>query len=1015
MVQRAATLRTASVRTVNLPPETSVRSEGRTASTAAALNAPARITGAILALTVALSAATRLPAALSPEQALASFRTSPGLRVELVAAEPLVVDPVAFAFDERGRLYVVEARGYPDLPGRPTREGRVALLEDVDRDGRFDRRTEFAGGFTHPNGVAVWRGGVFVTCAPDIHYLKDDDGDGVADQRTVVLTGFQTGASAQNYTSHPTLGLDGRIYITCGLRSGGAVTSPLHPGRKAVEFSPMDGRFDPDRFIFETTGGRSQFGLAFDAFGRRFVCDNRNPVLQVMLEPAHLRRNPYLRFAETTQAVSKVQAEAKVMRISRAAVTADFIPTLMSTPHAGTFTSACSLLVFEGGGLPAACSGNLFVCEPAQNLIQRQTLRPHGASFQSEAVFEGGAEFMASTDVAFRPVFLANGPDGALYVADMYRTEIDHPTFIPEEARRALDFEAGKGTGRIYRVVGAGIDSHGETPAFESLADLLGALESRDAWTRETARRLLFERADRAAGPRLAALATDSAQAEARCSALWLLRHFDGLTAGVLERALQDPDARVREQGVILATSQLEHRPGLGNRLAAMARDPDARVRFLVALGLGSVAGPEAIDALAAIVWRDADDRWTRAAVSSGIGARAAEFIAALLTRSTTQTQSSLGLVVREASRIVGTGGTPAEARLLLARAKAADRDVRWIVAVTLGLTEGVAAREPSRRASSRPLARLFAEHAAALGHEKDLLQQAAKLALDDSAGSQDRANAVALLGYGDFELSGAPLSALLEMRHSADLRLEAVRSLERIGDVRGAGLLVRPDLWPGYGGSLRGAIVSALSVRREWAGVLFAAVERGTIRLAEISTLQRNFLLRRADPAVRRKAAALFEAATHDRMQVYRSHLDVLRMESAAARGEGVFVRVCASCHTYAARGGNIGPDLTGIRHQPREAILLHTLVPNSEIAPDYASVTLTLKDGGSRAGRIVAETATSLTLRTVEGADESILRRTIDSLQRSGVSLMPDGLEQAMTRQELADLVAYLKSDVK
>jgi putative membrane-bound dehydrogenase-like protein len=1000
---------------VNLSPENSGCSDGRTASVAAALNAPVRFAGAVLALTVALSAATSPPAALSPEQAPASFRTGSGLRVELVAAEPLVVDPVAFAFDERGRLYVVEARGYPDVPDKPTREGRVALLEDIDRDGRFDRRTEFAGGYTHPNGIAVWRGGVFVTCAPDIHYLKDHNGDGVADQRTVVLTGFQTGASAQNYASHPTLGLDGKIYVTCGLRSGGTVTSPLHPGRPAVEFPPMDGRFDPDRFDFETTGGRSQFGLAFDAFGRRFVCDNRNPVLQVMLEPAHLRRNPYLQFAETTQAVSKVQAEAKVLRVSRAAVTADFIPALMSTPHAGTFTSACGLVVFEGSGLPAAYQGNVFICEPAQNLVQRQVLRPHGASFRSAAVFEDGAEFMASTDIAFRPVFLANGPGGALYVADMNRAEIDHPTFIPEEARGALDFEAGKGTGRIYRVIDVAIDPRAEQPRFESLAELLGALESRDAWTRETARRLLLERADRAATSRLAALASDSAQAGARCSALWLLRHFDGLTTEVHARALHDPDSRVREQGVILATSRREAMPGLGQRLAAMASDPDARVRFLVALGLGTVAGPEAIDALAAIVRRDADDRWTRAAVASGIGGRAPDFIAALLARSTEETPPSLGLIIREASRIVGAGGTPAEVRRLLTRAKAAGQDARWLVAVTLGLTEGAVAREPSRRATSRPLAPLLAADAVVPGDEQELLQHATGLALDESAGSQDRANAAALLGYGDFELSGVPLGELLTMRHPAELRLEAVRSLERIGDVRGAGLLIRPELWSGYDAPLRVAVVSALSVRREWAEVLFAAVERGTIRPAEISTLQRNFLLRRADPAVRRKAAVLFEATTHDRMQVYRGHLDVLKLESAAARGEGVFVRVCASCHTYEARGGNIGPDLTGIRHQPREAILLHTLVPNSEIAPDYASVTLTLKDGGSRAGRIIAETATSLTLRTVEGADEAILRSAIGSLRRAGLSLMPDGLEQAMTRQELADLIAYLKSDVK
>jgi putative membrane-bound dehydrogenase-like protein len=951
------------------------------------------------------------PPPLAPEQALASFRIDRGLRIELVAAEPLVVDPVAFAFDQRGRLYVVEARGYPDVANRPTREGRVALLEDLNQDGKYDRRLEFAGGFTHPNGIAVWRGGVLLTCAPEIYYLKDHDGDGVADQRTVVLTGFQTGASAQNYASHPTLGLDGRIHVTCGLRSGGTVTSPLHPERAAIAFPPMDGRFDPDSFAYETSGGRSQFGLTFDAFGRRFVCDNRNPVMQVMLEAEHLGRNPHLQFAETMQAVSKVQGEAKVLRISRAAVTADFIPTLLSAPHAGTFTSACGLVVFGGSGLPPTYDGNLFICEPAQNLIQRQTLRPHGASFRSEPVFEDGAEFLSSTDVAFRPVFLASGPQGALYIADMHRAEIDHPTFIPEEVRGRLDFDSGKGAGRIYRVTGGSPRVAWKRPRFDSVTDLLGALESADAWSRETARRLMIERADAAALPRLKALATSSARAETRCSALWLLRSLDGLSPEIITLALDDSDPRVREQGVILAATQLGRLPMLGDRLVAMAADPDARVRFLLGLNLGAVQSAGTVHALGTLALRDAEDRWTRAAVLSGIGARATEFAEALIAGAS-RNPAAAGLLIREACRVVGAGATLAEGRRLLARARSASPDSPWLVAVALGLAEGAATREELRGAGHDRLTAFVALNDDPDGGIEALLRRAGKLAQEEGAAIQDRANAVALLGYGDFERSSAVLGDLLDLRQPGGLRLEAVRSLERIGDVRGAELLARPEHWSGYSIPLRSAVVSALSTRPGWPEVLIAAVERGTVRPAEIPYLQRNYLLRRSPPDVRRKAAAVFETRTHDRMEVYRNYLEVLKLDAAAERGEAVFLRSCAACHTYESKGGAIGPDLTGIRHQPREAILLHTLVPNREIAPNYESVTLATRSGASYSGRILAETEGSLTLRTVGGTDENVLRSAIASMQRPGVSLMPDGLEDTMTRLELADLIAYLKA---
>ena len=202
-----------------------------------------RVALAVLIAATALGAAEK-PRFLTPEESLAALQLEPGLRIDLVAAEPLIADPVAFAFDEKQRLYVVENRGYPDpLNGKPfTHEGRVALLEDTDGDGRYDRRREFATGLTYPNGIVVWRGGVFVTCAPDILYLKDNDGDGIADERRVVLTGFMATKTAQIRVSAPTLGWDGKIYLACG-SNGGIVTSPEHPERAAVDFAaaPADG------------------------------------------------------------------------------------------------------------------------------------------------------------------------------------------------------------------------------------------------------------------------------------------------------------------------------------------------------------------------------------------------------------------------------------------------------------------------------------------------------------------------------------------------------------------------------------------------------------------------------------------------------------------------------------------------------------------------------------------------------------------------------------------------------
>src|SRR5687768_5104070 len=335
-------------------------------------------------------------------QALENFRLEEGLRIELVAAEPLVIDPVAFAFDENLFLYVIEDRGYPDPAegGAPTKLGRVARLEDTNSDGRYDRRTEFADGLTYPNGILPWRNGVFVTCAPDILYFKDTDGDGIADEKRVVLTGFHDTKTAQIRMSHPTLGPDGWIYVTGGL-NGGDITSPEHPDRPAVSYSSADGRFNPETFEFQVTGGRSQFGLTFDAYGRRFGCSNRHPVQHIVAEPWQLQRNKNLLFTETVENVSKVDAEARVFPISNATTSADFIPSLIGRSHAGTFTSASGVLIYNGTGLTPDHQGNAFICESAQNLVQRQVVRPHGVSFRSELPYEG-KEFLASTDEWFQ-------------------------------------------------------------------------------------------------------------------------------------------------------------------------------------------------------------------------------------------------------------------------------------------------------------------------------------------------------------------------------------------------------------------------------------------------------------------------------------------------------------------------------------------------------------------------------------------------------------------------------------
>lgn len=973
----------------------------------------------LVVLTVTIAALQPDPRTVRLKKALDSFQIEPGMRIDLIAAEPLVIDPVALAFDENRQMYVVEDRGYPDPVegGSTTTLGRVALLKDTNGDGIYDKRTEFATGLTYPNGLMPWKGGVFVTCSPDIYYLKDTDNDGIADIRKVVLTGFFATQTAQIRMSHPTMGLDGWVYVTAGL-NGGNVTSPEHPDRPAVSFKQTDGRFNPETFEFEVTGGKSQFGLTFDAYGRRFGCSNRHPIMHSVMEPWFLRRNANLLFNETVQNVSKVEAEATVYPVSRSVTSADFIPKLIGRSHAGTFTAASGLMVFNGSGLTPAHQGNIFICESAQNLIQRQIVSPDGVSFKSKTPYEG-REFLSSTDEWFRPVSLQHGPEGGLYLADMHRKVIDHPAYIPEEARPGLDWESGKTDGRIYRIVrkdfvqkkydaATGLSSASKTAA------LTRFLASGEEWERNTAHRLLLERKDKTSVPSLKKIVVGSVFPESRARAVWLLNSLGALDMITLKTALADKVSGVREQAVLLAGNMFIKYPELVQSVVAASNDPAIRVRYNSTLVLGSMEGPQVVQALAKSAARDGADKWFRAAVLSGIEKRMPEFLAAFRDQKNAE-PLAFASVMKDLGRLFGNGASAEASRVLLKEVLASNADPEWRIATVLGLAEGISGR--AKEFGTSPKGLLFAilgnnasgSDISALGNFVD---RALDIAGKQTESTRLRISATALLGYTDFERSHSALQKMMVPSTPPELLLEAISALTRLDNPRGAAILLEKKAWSAYTPRIKSAVVAAVVSKPSFINELFLAIEKGTISGAELSSADRMRLISDKNAQISDRAKILFkELEGGDRMTVYQEYRKALTAQVDAKMGKAVFQKACSACHTYQNVGGKVGPDLTGVKNQPADALLLHILVPNYEVLPAYQSISISTNDGRSFSGWLVSENENSLTLRTTFGTDESILRRNISSLSNSGLSLMPDGLEQSISKDEMAKLIAYLK----
>lgn len=979
---------------------------------------------------------------LTPAQALASLQVEAGLRVELAAAEPLTASPCAVAWDERGRMFVAENRGYPVGPGtNQPPAGIIAMLEDTDGDGRMDKRTEFATGLTFPNGLMCWRGGLIVTCAPDIFYLKDTDGDGKADVKRVLLTSFGTTSTTQLRVSHPTLGLDGYVHVTSGLVAS-KVTSPEHPERGAIDLPRGDARFHPDTLEIEPWPGVGQFGLAFDDFGRKFICSNRNPLQHVVLHPRYLKRNPHLAFSDTVQDVAPPGDAAKVWPLSADHTTAAFIPSLMSTPHAGTFTSACGISLWRGGALPAAFANSAFICEPAQNLVQRQVLTPDGPTFKS-APATPGREFLASADTWFRPVFSATGPDGALYLCDMYRKVIDHPQYLPEFIRGTLDYEAGKTMGRIYRVAPA--NSKLQTPNAKldkaSTKELVAKLNDANGWVRSTAFRLLLERKDKSPDS-LAALrqlwmprfrewrvpfgqtrgadswehlkepVSGTASAFELSKLLDAVYPLDGnrLMQGLHNMPSQGHAGRAVAVAVGTASAEmLVRRPDWLPGTSLWADDP---MLLAWTLAYGDRTNAPSAEWLAAVAARFPTNRWMKAAVFSSASKRSVELLAAA--RKLVGASRVSGAFYQDLAPVLVAENEPpqiaAALRQVLADETAQLREGEKIAFAT-GLGNGARAKGLGKdgRSALVTLASANPDTARRLG---ELFAAASKTVATTAAPTPERLAAIDLLAHSDAATAGAALQSLIAPQTPNELQAAAVRALSQLPGAKAGEWFVERERWRSYTPPVRDAVLTAMLSQPALQLVLLEAVEKGVVQPWAVPANRRNPLLKHRDAAVAARAAKAFQPqGAADRMKVYEDHKAVLALPANAKNGKAVFVKTCAACHQFAGEGQRVGPELTGVRLQPAEAILLHILVPDAEIYPGFTAYEAETKDGRSLTGLLTSDTPTSVTLRAAQGIEETILRANLAKLTSSSTSLMPNELEKTMTRQELADLMAFLK----
>ncbi len=996
---------------------------------------------------------------LSPLETEKKFKVPKGFEVRLFASEPEVVNPVAMTWDTRGRLWVLELYEYPKgAPKGQKGRDRIKVLEDVDGDGRADKVSVFADGFSLATGLALGNGGVYVGQAPHLLFLEDTDGDGRADRTTVLKTGFGM-EDRHELLNGFAWGPDGWLYMTHGVFTHSKVKDPNNAEDDGVQVDAALARFDPGTKKFEVfaDGTSNPWGVDWNERGDAFVSACVIHHLFHLAPGGQYNRqggtwaNPY---GYAGDLPSQGLPAIVDWRHYRAA-------------HAG-------ICIYQGDQWPAEWRGLVLLGNIHQSAINCDRLTPVGSTYKAEKETRllgedrgpwevGAGNFLVCDDHWFRPVSLQTGPDGALWVMDW---SDKYPCYQNAQADpEGVDRELG----RIWRVVWTG-DRPGQAVASRTARDLdltrettdalSGRMESRNSWERRAAQRVITERRDPALvrtlhpDTRLETLASKGAAVDTRLAALWTLHSAGVLEEELLETTVKDPAPAVRawtarligERGYPFGFSM--------KALARLALDPDDSVRLAVAAaarrftsGAYTVNTPPAVAlrevvtggvlsdlhkspfhpedpvlpfvywmALEPIVEFDAGHALGFMEKAKDSDLPKWPMNNYILTRIMRRICDLSDPAIREKhlnQAMTLLGGLAAETNLANAaldgliagfRVKAAPPSVP-LEPIFAKLTANPAVADKARRlatllgdtSASRALAARVNDRSATVADRLKGVQAARE--------SKDEAARLALLQLLKSEKDNQTLLA-------AGVQALAVFGGDEIG-------YAMTDAWKNFSLPTRRAAADVLVTRSKWSRALMAALERKVADPQDVSATARRALAGSADATVVDHANRLlgrYRATGSDKLKLIADKRRVvLAAEGDAANGHEVAKRVCFVCHKLHGEGADVGPDLSGVGRSSLEALLHNLIDPNEVVGNGYGTTEVELKDGRSVTGRIVEDAPSRLRL-VASGPIEHVLARSEiaevngqPAIRTSELSLMPEGLEQ-MPDRDFRDLIWYL-----
>ena len=970
----------------------------------------------------------------APEKAAAKIVVPPEFNLNLVAAEPLIEKPISMDWDARGRLWVAETPEYPFRQDRTRApQDRISILDQPDAAGRMQRKTVFYEGLDLVTSMVLYRDGVIVSQAPHIILLRDTKGTGKADERTVLYTGFGTN-DTHAVISNLRWGMDGWIYATLGYTRGN-----IYSGDRAKHFGTLSEgviRFRPDGSAIEqfSSKGSNTWGVDTAPDGEIFFSQaNGNHIDHVVMPESALAKG---RVGRTTsfQNIEDHNRSFPLMDWKKQAyVQIDWV---------GNFTAAAGACIYDGGAWPAKYDYTFYVTEPTINLVHQDNLTPRGVSFvaSKDAQFEG-KEFVAGTDLWFRPIHTRVGPDGALYILDFYNQAAVHndtrgPRHDPK-SNAAVRPDRDHYFGRIWRM------QHKQARvtdvpnlATADAAGLVAALNHPNMWVRLTAQRRLVETGQKDAAPALRALAqSGSATAFAKIHALWTLQGLGLLAAGegqaALVAALGSPDPIVAKNAFQITTAQPAASPApIETAAVGRLQDANPRVRLGALVALQNLPASPALAQAVVRAYPTFADAWLESA-AVGVAAKAPTvFLTAALDAPATGNGTLVGQL---ATQIAREGDPAAVAGLVsLLAAKPANADgLKQVILTTLSRDYPNSAAAPawtpelqkafqillgapnrSLGVALLPLLSRWDQAGTLAGDTKTLVARLKEQLNDANLPDGQRAEAaVSLLSVRKLDAEILPLVAAIPGSANAPaLQRTVIEALGKVSDP-----LVGAELVKAYAKApteLQDVILNELFKRSDWTLALLDGVKSGTVSLGGLGPVAIGRLRTYSDLAVAKRANALIDELKGPEMKekdaLIAQFTPQVTQPGDVVKGRALFTQNCAICHKFNGQGKDVAPDLSGMGvHGPAE-LIIHVLDPNREVEPNYVAWSVETKDGETYDGVIARENRTSVTLRNSVGEKE-IPTSEIKRRRNTGLSLMPNGFE-ALGAAGLRDILTYL-----